>query len=166
MRKVIAVAILCTGVALACGDKLILLIRGAHYRQVFGGRRVSILAYSPVKSAVSGIVREFEVQPALKRAGHKFYAVDGSAKFEQALRAGKYDLVMADVNDADAVERELRSVPSRPTLLPVIYNATKADEKAAARKYHCVLKAPGTPGRYLEAIDDALELRLRGGNSN
>jgi hypothetical protein len=166
MRKVIAIAVLCAGVALACGDKLMLLIGGAHYRQVFGGRPVSILAYSPVESAVSGIVREFEVQPALKRAGHKLYAVDGAAKFEEALKAGKYDLVMADVNDADAVVQELRSAPSRPTLLAVIYKATKADEKAASRKYHCVLKAPGTPGRYLEAIDDALELRLHGGKSN
>ena len=166
MRKVTASAVLFAGVALACGDKLILRLGGARYRRVFGGRPVSILAYSHGESVISEIVREFEVQPALKRAGHKLYSVDDPDKFGQALKVGQYDLVMTEVKDADTLAGELRSAPSRPTLLPVLYMATRADEKAAARKYHCFLKAPGAADRYLEAIDDALELRLRRGNSN
>ena len=30
--------------------------------------------------------------------------------------------------------------------------------------FHCVLKAPGSPSNYLAAIDDAMEVRLKGGS--
>jgi len=146
----------------ACGDKLMLLIGSVRYRQVYNAHPASILAFTGRNSSVLGIVSELEHQPALKRGGHKFYSVDDLARLDEALKAGKYDLVLADVTDADGLERRLQSAPSKAVVLPVVYNSTKAEAKAVEKKFHCVLKAPGSPSNYLAAIDDAMVVKLKG----
>jgi ABC-type amino acid transport substrate-binding protein len=151
-------------VAFACGDKLILLIGNARYRQVYNAHPASILAFTHQNSVVPGIISELEHQSPLKRGGHKFYSVDDLAGLDEALKAGQYDLVLADVADADGLEQHLQSAPSKPVVLPVVYNSTKAEAKAVEKKFHCVLKAPGSPSNYLTAIDDAMEVRLKGGS--
>jgi hypothetical protein len=74
------------------------------------------------------------------------------------------DLVLADVANADGLEQHLRSAPSKPVVLPVVCNSTKAQAKAVEKKFHCVLKRPGHLANDLAAADDALEVRLKGGS--
>jgi hypothetical protein len=147
----------------ACGDKLMLLIGSARYRQVYNAHPASILAFTRQNSAVPRIVSELEHQPALKRGGHKFYSVDDLSRLDEALKAGRYDLVLADITDADGLEQHLQSIQSKTVvLLPVVYNSTKAEAQAVEKRFHCVLKAPGSPSNYLAAIDGAMEVRLKG----
>ena len=159
---VVAAVALVPIAAFACGDKLMLLIGNARYRQVYNSHPASILAFTRQNSAVPGIVSELEHQPALRRGGHRFYSVDDLSRLDEALKARPYDLVLADVTDADGLEQHLQTAPSRAVLLPVVYNSTKAEAKAAEKKFHCVLKAPGSPSNYLAAIDDAMEVRMKG----
>jgi hypothetical protein len=149
---------------LGCGDKLMLLIGHSRYQQVYNTHPASILAFTRQNSAVPGIVRELEHQPPLKRGGHKFYSVDDVSRLDEALKAGQYDLVLADVTDADGLEQHLQSARSKPVVLPVIFNSTIAEAKVVEKRFHCVLKAPGSPSNYLAAIDGAMELRLKGGS--
>jgi hypothetical protein len=46
-------------------------------------------------------------------------------------------------------------------VLPVVYQSSKAAAAAVEKKFHCVLKAPNSPGRYLAAIDRAMEFKLK-----
>jgi hypothetical protein len=46
--------------------------------------------------------------------------------------------------------------------LPVAFKASKEEQSTAQKKYHCLLKAPGNSEDYLEAIDRAMELKLKG----
>jgi hypothetical protein len=150
-------------VAFACGDKLMLLIGSARYRQVYNAHPASILAFTHQNSAVPRIISELEHQSPLKRGGHKFYRVDDLSRLDEALKAGQYDLVLADVSDADGLEQHLQTASSKPVVLPVVYNSTRAEAKAVEKRFHCVLKAPGSPSNYLAAIDDAMEVKLKGG---
>jgi hypothetical protein len=159
---VIATVALGSVAAYACGDKLMLLIGSARYRQVYNAHPASILAFTPQNSAVPGIVSELEHQPALKRGGHKFYSVDDLSRLDEELKARQYDLVLADVSDAGGLEQRLQLAPSKAVVLPVVYNSTKAEAKAVEKKFHCVLKAPGSPSNYLAAIDGAMEVKLKG----
>ena len=77
------------------------------------------------------------------------------------LRAHKYDLLLVDSGDADEWEQQARSVPSKPVVLPVVPQSSKAAAAEAEKKFHCVLTVPNSPGRYLSAIDRAIELKLR-----
>lgn len=164
---VLATATLAINAALACGDKLMLLSRGARFGQVFHhAHAVSILAYTRQNSAVPAVVRDLELQPALKEAGDKLHVVEDRAAFNEALKTGKYDLVLADLADAEGLEEQVRSAPSSPMMLLVVYKPSKAEENAAGKKFQSVLKAPGKADHYLAAIDKAMELKLKGGASN
>ena len=159
---VLAVGGLISTAAFACGDKLILTIGNLRFRQVNESPRpASILAYTPRNSPVAGVVKELERQSAGKRVGLTFYSLDDPARLGEVLRAQKYDLVLVDAGDADNLERQAQSVPSKPVVLPVVYQSSKAAAAEAEKRFHCVLTAPNSPGRYLLAIDRAMEFKLK-----
>ena len=121
----------------------------------------AILVY-PGRSASAALIRSLQSQPAFKKAGHRFQLVEDSAGLDAALKAGKYDLVVADVANANELSQQVASAASKPVLLPVAFKASKEEQSAAHKKYHCLLKAPGNPENYLDAIDHAMELKLKG----
>jgi hypothetical protein len=146
----------------ACGDKLILTIGNVRFGQISGSLRpASILAYAPQNSPVAQVVEELQRQSPGKRAGLTFSYLDDRARLDQVLRAQRYDLLLVDAADADILQREAQTVPSRPVVLPVVSQSDKAAAVQAEKKFHCVLTAPNPPGRYLSAIDRAMEFKLK-----
>ena len=67
--------------------------------------------------------------------------------------------MLADVADAESLEQLARSARSKPVIVPVVYKPTKAQQNAAQKEFHLLLKAPNNPGQYLAAIDQAMELK-------
>ncbi len=156
-------AYLSTTSALACADKVRALGRGIRYQQtVAGGRPASILIYlgPNTKSAV----RDPRLQPALKQAGYKLSTVQDRPQLNEALKRGKYDLVMTDVGDAEGLEELVQGSPSRPTVLPVISEGGSNEDAAAAKKFPRVLRVPGKTSHYLTTIDEAMQWKLKAGS--
>lgn len=159
----LAVAPLIATAAFACGDKLMLLTGNVRFGQIYGARPAAILAYVRQNSAVPALLLDLDRQPALRKAGHKVYVVDDLAKFEAALRTGIYDLVLADAADADSLAEAVRSAPSKPVLLPVVFKSAKPETAVAGKKYRRVLKTPNSPNQYLATIDEAMSARSKTG---
>jgi hypothetical protein len=88
--------------------------------------------------------------------------VEDPAALGNALKSGKYDVVVADVSDAGELSQQLSSATSRPVVLPVAFKASKEEQSAAQKKYHCLFKAPSNPENYLDAIDHAVEPKIKG----
>ncbi|MBZ5618990.1 MAG: hypothetical protein LAQ69_09740 [Acidobacteriia bacterium] len=151
---------LTTAIAWACGDKLMLVMR-VRLAQLKLGHPVAILAYAQPDLPSSALVRQIQLQPAVKKAGHRFQFIEDSARLDDALKAQKYDLVLADVAVADQLSQHLQSSPFRPVVLPVAYKSTKAEDSATQKKYHCLLKAPSDSDQYFEAIDQALQWKAK-----
>jgi hypothetical protein len=147
-------------VAWACGDKLMLImgVKGALIRP---GHTAVILAY-PGNTASADMIRSLQVQPVMRKVGHKVRVVEDADGLDSALKAGKYDLVVADMASAGEISQHLSSAPSRPVLLPVAFKASKEEQSAAQKKYHCLLKAPSGVESYLSAIDQAMDWKLKG----
>ena len=160
-RPLVLLGLLLVGaIAWACGDKL-MLVMGSQFSQIKPLHPAAILAY-PGQSASAALIRGFQSQPAFRKAGHRFQLVEDSAGLADALRIGKYDVVVADVANASELSQQVSSAASKPVLLPVAFKASKEEQFAAQKKYHCLLKAPGNTDNYLEAIDQAMELKLKG----
>jgi len=157
MRKLLTLLplLLVGAVAWACGDKLVLII-GARSALIRPGHPASILAY-PGQSASAGLIRNLPLQSAMKKAGHKFQVVEDPSALDNALKAGKYDVVMADLTSAGEISQHLSTASSKPALLPVAFKASKEEQSAAQKKYHCLLKAPSDSENYLAAIDQAMD---------
>ena len=147
-------------IAWACGDKL-MLVMGSRFAQIKPLHPAAILLY-PGRSASAELLRGFQSQPAFRKAGHRFQLVEGAAGLDDALKSGKYDLVVVDVADANELSQQVSTAASKPILLPVAFKASKEDQSMAQKKYHCLLKVPGNSENYLEAIDQAMELKHKG----
>lgn len=160
-KTLIVLTFLAVGaVAWACGDKL-MLVMGSRSSQIRPLHPGAILAY-PGRSASATVIRSLQSQPAFRKAGLRFQLVEDAAGFNDALKAGKYDVVLADISDANDLSQQVAAAVSKPVLLPVAFKASREEQSAAQRKYHCLLKAPGNPENYLDAIDHAMELKLKG----
>src|SRR5436853_3805278 len=87
---------LTAAVAWACGDKLMLVMGGARF-----SARAAILAYAHQNVTSSAVIRDLQSQAAVKKAGHTVQVVEDASRLDNALKTGKYDVVLADVADAD-----------------------------------------------------------------
>ena len=161
MRKLLILGgVLATAGAWACGDKL-MLVMGVRFSQLKLAHPAAILAYPQQNSPSSALIRQIQHQPAVKKAGHRFQVVEDLLSLDDALRTGKYDIVLADVAVANELSEHVRSASSRPVVLPVAYNATKEEQSATQKKFHCLLKAPSDSEHYLASIDQAMEWKLK-----
>jgi hypothetical protein len=88
--------------------------------------------------------------------------VEDFAGLDDALKGGKYDVVVGDVSDAGELSQRVSAAASKPVFLPVAFKASKQEQSAALKKYHCLLQAPGNTDNYLDAIDRAMEWKLKG----
>ena len=144
----------------ACGDKFLRVGRGARYQRGYAALYPAcILAYARPGSAVARAIRELE--PALKRAGHRLLLVDDTGVLAPALKTGHYNLVLTDFSDVAAVERQARSAGPRLPIIPVLHRPTKEALAAATKEYPCVVEAPGNKSDVLERIDVLLESRAK-----
>ncbi|PYX35567.1 MAG: hypothetical protein DMG75_13620 [Acidobacteria bacterium] len=146
--------------ARGCGDKLLVLGRAVRFGALTGVRAAKILAYIHRDARGSESLGDPQFQSALQKAGHQLHIVKNSEQLELALHSGKYDLVLADLADASAIESVVQSNPNPPLIVPVLYEPTKAEFAAAEKRYHCALKAQSKSGNYLSVIDKAIEMKL------
>ena len=162
MRKLLIplLALLTSAAALACGDKLMLIMR-VRLAQLKLGHPITVLAYAQRDLPSSAYLHQIQLQPAVKKAGHRFEFVEDSSKIDDALKAGKFDVVVGDVTVADQLSQEAKSSPNHPAFLPVVYKGSKAEDSALQKKYHCLLKTPSDSDGYFEAIDQALQWKAK-----
>ena len=165
MRKVCVILpfFLVTAVALACGDKLMLVMR-VRLAQLKLGHPVAILAVTEKDFPSSAMVRQIQLQPAVKKAGHRFEFLEDTSRLDDTLKAEKFDVVLADVALAGKLSEQAKSSPFRPVVLPVAYNTSKSEDSATQKKFHCLLKTPTGADQYFEAIDQALQWKAKSAN--
>ena len=149
-----------TGVAAGCGDKFVLLARGARVtRSQFPS---SILIFLNPNSRVPAAEKEFRLEATLRAAGHKPVVVESEAEVQKALSSGKYDLVLADVTDAPALRKEANAASSKPVVLPILYKPTDAELTAAEKEANCMVRPSAKSRDLLIVVDQTMKGRHAG----
>jgi CheY-like chemotaxis protein len=166
MRRLFAIGLIAIFTAAsvdlgACGDKFLRVGRSARFRRYAAVHPAASLIYRPLNSTPAGIEA---LKVLLKQAGHRPVAVDSGTNVLSALAAAQYDLVIADYADAGQIKNDVRSMPSKPEVLPILYKPTKAVEAEAEKQYACLIK-PQAMTKYeaLAEIDRLMQLKLTGG---
>jgi hypothetical protein len=141
----------------ACGDKLLAMTRSIGiYKAYVPWRTASILIYQ-VQSGSP--LKDKQFQSSLKQAGHKVQTIDNASQLDQALSGKKYDLVLAEIGDANSLSQRLASLHANPSVLPVLHKATKNELAAAEKQYGVAMQIPAAFTEHLEAIDRMMKLR-------
>jgi hypothetical protein len=94
------------------------------------------------------------------------------ADLETALRAGTFDVVLANVTHAPELEKAKTVAAGGAVVLPAIYlvapasgaankQQSKADRDQSSKEFGVIVEVPGRPGHYCHAVDQAMELKLK-----
>ena len=107
-----------------------------------------------------------KLQSIMRQAGHRFRSVRGREELAVALKTARFDIVLADFDDASRLEKTIQASASQPLLLPWVYQETKADAqraklslKQAKEQYRFALSAPFKVGNFLSTIDRTMEMK-------
>jgi hypothetical protein len=144
----------------ACGDKFLLVGRGVKFQRAYAAiYPASIIIFAQPQRSAAKAIRDPRLQADLKQAGHRVVLVESEEALARALERDKVDLVLTDAADADRTSRQGATSPSRPTVLPVMYEPTREEAKEVESRYQCWLKSSDRADRYLLTIDDAMKAR-------
>jgi hypothetical protein len=153
-----------TDAVTACGEKFALPGRCPPARMYAAVYPTTVLIDATPRAGSPAGIREAKFQSALRLAGHQVSHLENHAVVAEALKAGKVDLVLADLDDAVPLLRAAEGSPSHPIGLPVMMDKpTKAMTDACRADFGdwCQLKASDKPERFLTVIDDAMKARAK-----
>lgn len=142
----------------ACGDKSLRIGRGARFRTA---HPAGVLIYIPSNAPAGVAGRTAQLQSILTKVGHKSQAIQDMDKLNQALKTGQYEVIFTDLTEASGLQKQIESSPSKPVVVPVASNETKAEVAAAKKQYRYIVKDPRNGEEYLEAIEQAVRSRVR-----
>lgn len=143
--------------AFTCGDKFLVVGRGIRYERAFAAAHpASILIYS------NDVKLSKDLESTLKKSGHKIQTVVDQTNLFANLKSTKYDLVLVSLSDVAALEAKIMATPSKPGVLPVVYNATGAELESAKKEYDCILKYSNKNKDAISVIDQVMDAKLKG----
>jgi hypothetical protein len=162
-----AAVLLSAGVLSACGDKFVVLGRATRFGQMRAAAHpASILIYNNPASRIPAAEKEYRLATTLRSAGHRPLVLQDRVQLEEAVASRDYDVVLADIADADAIEQVARAASPGTVVVPVLYNPSGAELAGAERQYSCVLKASRKNDDLLSVIDEAMKSKAKGVAAN
>lgn len=146
----------------ACGEKFLVVSRGTRFQRAGIARPpATILVYANPASTLPKSLEKAEVDETLRKAGYKPTSISDPKLLEQTLRKGDWDLVITDLADGTTVRSVITGAAKEPMILPVVYRATGHEIAQAKKDYPRVIKGPVKSQAFLEAVDEAVLLRMK-----
>jgi hypothetical protein len=147
--------------AQACGDKFVLVGRGVEFHRAYAAvYRALIVIYAKPEGHAAKAISDPQLQKDLKLSGHQVLLVENDALLARVLESDHPDVILTDVADAERLSKRAAGAPSKPTVLPVMYQPTKEEAAAIQKNYQCRLTSGDRADRYLSAIDNAMKIRV------
>jgi hypothetical protein len=144
----------------ACGDKFLLVGRGARFQQAYAAiHPASILIVLPPKSVKSAAVRDSRLVTALKMAGHRVELVQQPANLAEILGRSRHDIVLVERADASAIPDVGVGQP-KAAVIAVLEEPSSAELALARQQLEFVLKTPQPLSQILNLMDDVMKARL------
>jgi hypothetical protein len=157
-RCILATAALASSLALAspsakaCGEGQFNMGQGLRYQGYLAPHAATVLVYD------DGATDRKALYAGLQKAGHKVTVVESADAMSQALRANRYDVLIADFDDAVTVQSHAAGAGTKHGVLPVVaLDRRHAPELSSQFKLFLVEGA--SLGQYPKSINQLLSLR-------
>lgn len=155
----LAVALSSSPSALACGDKFLIIGRGAGYRSRYVAVHPATILLYGKKAAGNGDV---DVRRILQRAGHRVDYEPNDDHLDAALRSKPYDFVIVPIDGVAEAEGRVNSLAAGALVVPIIYASTDEEVKQVEKQYECIAHSEEKQRSFLAVLDDAMSMRLKG----
>ena len=146
-------------IAVACGDKLLVLGRGVKLGNLGSSYHASIIAYMPESVSQDAAIKDVRFQADLRKAGHIMSLVQQGDVLTGAVQSGKYDIILVDMQNMAMVSNQVTKAAVHTVVIPVVYEGT---ELKTPVEYVCVRKPMSAKNKScLSTIGNALESKLK-----
>ena len=147
----LALALVCPP-ANACGEGQFNMGQGLRYQGYLAPHPATVLVYD------DGASDRKALYAGLRKAGHKVTVVGTADAMSQALQAGRYDVVIADFDDAAALQSRASGTSMHPGVLPVVARSRRNTPEVSSR-FKLFLLDGASLGQYLKGINQLLSMR-------
>lgn len=142
-------------VAHACGDKFLMVGRGARFQRAYASVHPGkLLIFARPSTDAKAAIRDPKLHKALRQAGHAVSVIEDWALLEQALKTVQIDVVLVDVAEARRLRDAMSAAAARPQTLFVAF-----PNEAPPTDVVCRLKSTDRPLKYLDEVEDAMKAR-------
>ena len=148
-----------TSAVQACGDKFLMVGRGAKFQRVYASVHPGrVLIYARPSTDAKAAIRDPQLHKALRQAGHSVSVIEDWPLLEQALKSVPVDVVLVDVDEAEKLQRVAAGSPSSPDAL---YVASPSASPALLKQFMCKLKASDRSVRFLDELENVMKGRAK-----
>jgi hypothetical protein len=141
----------------ACGDKFLMVGRGAKFQRAYASVHPGkLLIYARPSTDAKAAIRDPQLHKALRQAGHAVSVIEDWPLLEQALRSVPVDLVLVDVAEAPRLRDLVAASPAHPDALYVAFPAT-----VPANQQLCRLKSSDRPLKFLDEVESVMKARAK-----
>jgi len=152
-------ALCCCYPAFGCGDKFLIIGRGASYRQRYVAiHPARILLFTKQAAGDEGV----DVRRVLQRAGHKVDFAPDEAALDTAIHGTSYDIVITPIGVVGPAETHVHAIAPQTLVVPILYASNEKEIRDAEKQYECIAKSSREQRSFLTVLDDAMAQRLRG----
>ena len=155
-RIVASVMALVSVGAQACGDVLFRVGHGARYNSYVAPRPAAVLIYASSGGATAS--GENALRKGLEKAGHKVTMKSAGESLAPDAGARPYDVVIAELAAIRPLAESVQGAAPKPTFVPVVGSGAEGDVRD---RYQWWVREGASLGRFLQAIDKAMEFRAR-----
>jgi PleD family two-component response regulator len=141
--------------ARACGEGQFNMGQGLGYQAYLAPNPADVLVMAPGEDRIA----RRDLYMGLQRAGHRVTLVGDAAQLQEALAARRYDVVIADIDDADALAPAI-AANQATRLIPVVPRTARHDPRLRAQ-YAAFLLDRASLGQYLRAINASVTVAAR-----
>lgn len=151
---VLSIVLLAPQPGFACGEGLYAMSDGSRHRGYLAPRLATVLVYNDqgtVPEATKAVYR------GLVQAGHKLEVARDPEQLATALRARRYDVVIADYDQVEAIGKQAGPA-STAKVLPIVTSGQR-DADGLRERFRFLLTPDATLGQYLKSINRLMENR-------
>ena len=148
-----------TSAVQACGDKFLMVGRGAKFQRVYASVHPGrVLIYARPSTDGKAAIRDPQLHKALRQAGHSVSVIEEWSLLEQALKSVPVDVVLVDVEEAEKLQGVIAGSPSSPDAL---YVASPSASPALQKQFMCRLKVSDRSVRFLDEVENIMKGRAK-----
>lgn len=147
-------------VAQACGDKFLMVGRGAKFQRAYASVYPgNVLIYARPSTDPKAAIRDPQLHKALRQAGHTVSIIEDWTLLEQALKTVPVDVVLVDVAEAPRLQPVMSSSLAHAQPMYVAFPSSKSP--AVKTDLVCRVKSSDRPLKYLEELENVLKARSK-----
>ena len=137
----------------ACGEGQFNMGQGLRYQGYLAPHPATVLVHD------DGAADHKALYAGLQKAGHTVTVVGTADAMSQALGAHSFDVVIADLDEATAMQSQAAATSVHPRLLPVVAR-NRRDAPELRSHFKLFLLDGASLGQYLKVINQSLSLRM------